>query len=262
MVKSNQIICGDCVDVMSNIPDESIDLIYADPPFYSCREYVGKTGSFNDKWLTFDSYLSFMKVRVVGMHRILKSTGSLYLHCDDTASHYLKELMDVVFGKQNFRNEIIWHYRKWSAGWQQFQRNHDVILFYSKSKSKDRTFNKMYMERAESTKKRFGNKKIISGYDENGKRTPAQLEETDSLGVSMDDVWNISRVPPIKQIYPTQKPEVLLERIIKASSNPNDIILDPFCGSGTTCRVAKMLDRKYIGIDVSTNACDTSKKRV
>ena len=180
----NDILHGDCLHLMREIQANTIDLIYADPPFFSGKEYVGKAGKFTDKWQTLESYLDFMKVRLVEMHRILKSTGSLYLHCDSSASHYLKVILDALFGKQNFRNEIIWHYRKWSAGWQQFQRNHDVILFYSKSKSKDRPFNKMYMERAESTKKRFGNKKIISGYDENGKRTPAQMEETDSLGGS------------------------------------------------------------------------------
>ena len=267
----------------------TVDLIATDPPFNKGRDFhatpdsLAKGASFQDRWswekdvhqewvdqITDDhpdvmnviegsrssygddmgAFLCFMAVRLLAMRRVLKDTGAIYLHCDPTASHYLKELMDAVFGKQNFRNEIIWHYRKWSAGWQQFQRNHDVILFYSKSKSKDRPFNKMYMERAESTKKRFGNKKIISGYDENGKRTPAQMEETDSLGVPMDDVWDIGRVPPIKQIYPTQKPTRLYERIIKASSKEDDLVLDPFCGCATTLIAAEKLNRRWIGIDI------------
>jgi len=175
------------------------------------------------------AYLSMMAPRLVELHRILKSTGSIYLHCDPTASHYLKMLMDAVFGLANFKNEIIWHYKKWPTGKYTFQRNHDVLFFYSKSQSKKRTFNQLFMERAPSTLKRFGKAKIISSYDESGIRLPSKVDDKDSIGVRQDDVWQIGRVPPIKRLFPTEKPEDLLERIIEASSNTGDIIIDPFC---------------------------------
>lgn len=208
------------------------------------------------------AYLVMMSIRLIELHRVLKNTGSLYLHCDPTASHYLKVVLDAIFEPTNFRNEVIWHYRKWSAGWQQFQRNHDVILFYSKSRDKERIFNKMYMERAASTQKRFGNKKIISGYDKNGKRIPSKMEDVESKGVAMDDVWEIGRVPPIKQLFPTQKPTALLERIIKASSNKGDIVLDPFCGCGTSIHASQMLHRNWIGIDITHLAIGLIEKRM
>ena len=137
------------------------------------------------------AYLSMMAPRLIELRRILKDTGSIYLHCDPTASHYLKTLMDSIFAGANFRNEIIWHYRKWPSGKYTFQRNHDVILFYSKSSSKGRVFNQLYMERAASTLKRFGNAKIVSGHDESGRRVPSQTEDNDSKGVRQDDVWDI-----------------------------------------------------------------------
>jgi len=182
----------------------------------------------------------------------LKDSGSFYLHCDPTMSHYLKILCDLIFGNQNFRNEIIWHYRKWPSGSHQFQRNHDCILFYSKSVNDDRVFEKVdLMDRTESTLKRFGKQKIVSGYDEDGNRIPSKTEDEESLGVPRDDVWDMGRVPPIKQIFPTQKPESLLSRIIRASSKEGDLVADFFCGCGTTITQAQALRRKWLGVDIS-----------
>lgn len=219
--------------------------------------------SFKDRWAGgINVYIEWMRERVVKMYDVLEDTGSFYLHCDWHANHYLRVMLDEVFGYHNFRNEIIWHYRKWSSGFKQFQRNHDTILFYSKTESKDRIFNIGYMARAESTLRRFGESKIISGYDEEGKRRPSQVEEEKSKGVPRDDVWDIGRVPPIKQLFPTQKPEALLERIIKASSNREDIVLDPFCGCGTAMVVAQQVGRKWIGIDISPTAISVVEKRL
>lgn len=150
----------------------------------------------------------------------------------------------------HFRNEIIWHYLKWSIEQRQFVRNHDIIFFYSKSDSPDRVFNTLFMERSPATKKRFGNAKIVSSHDSRGQRQPSQTEG-ESAGVAMDDVWDISRVPPIKQLYPTEKPYVLLERIIRASTDNGDLVLDAYCGCGTTIVVAEELKRKWIGIDIT-----------
>jgi DNA modification methylase len=208
------------------------------------------------------AYLAMMAPRLVELHRVLKRTGSLYLHCDPTASHYLKLLMDAVFGPENFRNEIIWHYRKWSTGKYAFQRNHDVLLFYSRSGDKARVFNQLFMERAASTLKRFGTARIVSGHDEAGHRVPSQIADEDSEGVRQDDVWEIGRVPPIKQLFPTEKPPLLLERIIGASTKEGDVVLDPFCGCGTTIVAAEQLKRRWLGIDITALATSLIKGRL
>lgn len=295
----NRLYFGDCLEIMAEYcPDESVDLIYLDPPFNSKRIYNAFIGgaqwiAFDDTWRWYEAiddfhavagdvsmgptmeglrrilgegaelaYLSYMANRLRECQRVLKRTGSIYLHCDPTMSHYLKIIMDAVFGAKNFRNEVIWHYRKWSTGKYTFQRNHDVLFFYSRSTTRERTFNQLYMPRTESTLKRFGTKRIISGYDEEGQRLPSQVSEEDSEGVRLDDVWDIKRVPPVKQLYPTEKPLALLERIIKASSSPNDVVFDPFCGCGTTIHAAQNLGRRWIGIDVCVQACKVIQKRI
>ena len=296
---ANRLYFGDCLEVMPEfLSDESVDLIYLDPPFNSKRIYNAFIGgaqwvAFDDTWRWYEAiddfhavasdvslaptmeglrrilgeggelaYLSYMANRLRECRRVLRPTGSIYLHCDPTMSYLLRTVMDAVFGKKNFKNEIIWHYRKWSTGKYAFQRNHDVLLFYSRTDSRARTFNQLYMPRTKSTLKRFGTKRIISGYDESGQRLPAQVSDEDSEGVRLDDVWDISRVPPVKQLYPTEKPLPLLERIISASSNPDDIVLDPFCGCGTTIHAAQNLDRHWIGIDICVNACKVIENRI
>jgi adenine specific DNA methylase Mod len=208
------------------------------------------------------AYLAMMAPRLIELHRVLKDTGSIYLHCDPTASHYLKLLMDAIFGAVNFKNEIIWHYRKWPSGKYTFQRNHDVLFFYSKTDSHKRTFNQLFMERAASTLKRFGTSKIISGYDNSGRRIPSKTEEEDSKGVRQDDVWEIGRVPPIKQLFPTEKPPALLKRIIEASSKEGNVVLDPFCGCGTTIVVAQKLNRRWVGVDITHLSVTLIKHRL
>ncbi len=209
------------------------------------------------------AYLTMMANRLHELHRILKSTGSLYLHCDPTASHYLKIVLDGVFGKENFRNEIIWSYKKWAVAETKFSRNHDVILFYAKSS--DAQFNVLFQSRAASTLKRFGNKKIVSGHDEDGKRTPSITLDEDSGGVKMSDVWELPIIAPSSAErlgYPTQKPLALLERIINASSNEGDVVLDPFCGCGTAVHAAQKLKRLWIGIDITHLAVSLIEKRL
>ena len=208
------------------------------------------------------AYLMMMAPRLAELHRVLKPDGSIYLHCDPTASHYLKLLMDAIFGPRNFCNEVIWHYRKWATGKYAFQRNHDVILFYSRSASRERTFNQLYMERAASTQKRFGNAKIVSGRDASGRRTPSQVATQESQGVRQDDVWDIPRVAPVHQLFPTQKPEALLARIITASSRAGDLVLDPFCGCGTAIVAAERLHRRWIGIDITHLAMSLMRHRL
>lgn len=294
----NRLYFGDCLDVMrEDVADESVDLIYLDPPFNSKRLYNAFIGgaqwvAFDDTWRWHEAvddfhdvagevqlaptmeglskilgegpnlaYLSYMANRLRECHRVLKPTGSIYLHCDPTMSHYLKIVMDGIFGKERLLNEIVWHYKKWSTGRYMFQRNHDILLFYAKSSNRDRVFNQLYMPRADSTLKRFGQGKIVSGYDVDGKRIPATTEG-ESEGVRQDDVWPISRVAPVKQLYPTQKPLDLLQRVVRASSNEGDVVMDPFCGCGTTIHAAQNLGRQWIGIDVCVNACKVIEKRL
>lgn len=267
-VKPQTIYCGDNLEMLKDIPDESIDVIYIDPPFNSNRNYEILWGdtqekrAFEDRFGNAEVYISYMRPRILELYRVLKTTGSFFYHCDWHAGHYVKIMLDQIFGFNNFRNEIIWHYRKWAMKQVQFCSNHDTIFFYSKTDNKKRVFNHPYMERAASTLKRFGNAKITSGHDVNGKRLPSKTEGEESKGVPMDDVWTIGRVPPVKQIYPTEKPLALLERIIEASSNKGDIILDAFCGCGTTVAAAEKLKRKWIGIDISPTACRVISQRL
>ena len=212
------------------------------------------------------AYLVNMAVRFAEIWRVLKPTGSFYVHCDSTASHYLKIILDAVFCARGgrFCNEIIWHYKKWAAAQNVFVRNHDTIFRYSKSDLF--VHHQLYLPRATSTLKRFGNKKIQSGErDETGKRIPSITLGDDSVGVKMGDVWEISIIAPSARErlgYATQKPLALLERIIKASSNEGDVVLDAFCGCGTTVDAAHSLNRKWIGIDITYNAVSLILKRL
>lgn len=197
------------------------------------------------------SYLTTMAIRIWYMQKVLKDTGSFYIHCDPNMSHYLKLVCDLIFGNKNFRNEISWCYRKWAINQKQFVSNHDTILFYAKSKAN--TFNILYSALSAGTLKRWKGKKQIAVFDEEGTRQ-ASSETIDSEGSPMADWWEISIINPAAKErlgYPTQKPEALLERIIEASSNKGDLVADFFCGCGTTIAVAQKLKRKWIGVDIS-----------
>ena len=197
------------------------------------------------------SYTSYMAERLFIMHRILKETGSIYLHCDPYASHYLKLIMDAIFGEKNFRNEIVWSYRRWPVKGNDFQRMHDIILRYSRGDTWE--WNQIYESKAESTLKVFGNKVVKSAYDSVGNRIPSETTDQESKGVPLRDVWDIGIIAPSAKErlgYPTQKPFALYERIIKASSNPGDLVLDPFAGCGTTIEAAAKNARDVIGIDI------------
>ena len=199
------------------------------------------------------AYLSYMAQRLLVMHRILKPTGSLYLHCDPTASHYIKALLDAIFGHRNFRNEIIWNYRRWPSKQNNFQRMHDVILRYAKGPNP--TWNQLYEPLAASTVKRFGSKQQVADFS-TGRRLPRQTNR-ESRQAPMRDVWDVSIIAPVSKErmgYATQKPLALMERIITASSNPGDVVLDPFCGCASTLEAAHNLERRWVGIDIAIHA--------
>ncbi|HEX8795225.1 MAG TPA: DNA methyltransferase [Polyangiaceae bacterium] len=235
------------------------------------------------------AYLSMMAIRLVEMRRVLRPTGSLYLHCDPNTSPYLRLLLDAIFGSPCFRNEVVWRYRRWPTKAMRFQRMHDVLLFYTARAGRDHTFHTLYgyEKLAESTLKTFGTKKQRADFS-SGHRKPS-VEETESKGPPLSDYWDIEdepmaaseveddpRVPlsdawEIKVIaaigkertgYPTQKPLPLLRRVLEASSNPGDLVLDPFCGCGTTVHAAEEMGRRWKGIDIAIRAIDVIKDRL
>ena len=315
---------GDNLDILRGMNSETVDLIYLDPPFNSNQNYAAPVGSkaagaaFKDTWHLSDldlawmgliadeqpatanllktaglahgkgmqSYLTMMAVRLLEMHRALKPTGSLYLHCDPTASHYLKLLMDTVFDAKNFVNEIVWCYELGGrVSKRTYGRRHDVLLFYSKSSNYTFNWDAVLLDWDEKGKAKFryederGRYRLIGrflqGSPIKGHRdiSPEWEESHPELvqryymkeGKAQVDFWNIS---PINQVakervgYPTQKPLSLLERIIRASSNESDIILDPFCGCATTCVAADKLSRKWVGIDISPKAVELVNMRL
>ena len=291
MHQNRTLVRGDNLEEMRKIPDECIDLIATDPPFNSKRDYFvpfrDEQGqepdtlvrAFTDTWTWGEAaekayshllvevggqiadtiqglrqflnetpmmaYLVMMAIRLVEMHRILKSTGSLYLHCDPSASHYLKIVLDSVFGNKNFRNEIVWCYAGGNPSLKNYPKKHDILLRYTKSEKY--TFNVEYKPYSNhnTTGKRFSTKGM-------SKRRGLNYR---AEGTPITDWW--TDIKPLINLhrerlgYPTQKPRSLYERILQASSNKGDLVLDPFCGCGTTLMAAEALERQWIGIDLT-----------
>lgn len=301
----NKIYWGDNLQVMSHLLKEyrgKVDLIYIDPPFDSKADYKKKiqvkgttvfndTNYFEDKqygdiW-TNDEYIQFMYERLILCKELLSNTGSIFLHCDWHKSHYLRALMDEVFGAENFKNEIIWHYKRWTAASRSFQSMHDNIFFYSKSGNY--TFNKIEIEEEDYLKERKANRgwnsnTVMSGgkrlrqlivynkelFEEAVTNGKVRLEEWDKVVYSLgkkvpDDVWDMPFINPVSNErldYPTQKPETILDRILNVCTNPGDIVFDCFMGSGTTQAVAMKLGRRFIGADINLGAIQTTTKRL
>ena len=345
---------GDNLDILRGLNSASVDLIYLDPPFNSNRNYAAPVGSaaagaaFKDTWTLSDldtawmglvadqqpalyqalaaaglthgkgmqSYLCMMAVRLLEMRRVLKDTGSIYLHCDPTAGHYLKLLLDSIYGAGNFRSEIVWKrttaHSDTRQGRRQHGRIHDVLLYYTKSDHwawnpiytayNPEYIAKSYRYTEPGTNRRYrlsdltapgGASKGNPHYEMMGvtrywRYSEARMQELidegrivqrrpggvpqykryldEMPGVPLQDIW--ADIPPIaaqakERIgYPTQKPIALLERIIKASSNPGDVVLDPFCGCATACVAAEALGRRWIGIDISPKAVELVNMRL
>ena len=294
-IQPKTIFTGDNLPILRGINSNSIDLIYLDPPFNSNANYAAPIGSvaagaeFKDTWTLNDvdaawldlietkhpalnrvihaamtnsdkSYLIYMAVRLLEMRRVLKDTGSIYLHCDPTMSHYLKLLLDAVFGRKQFRNEIVWSYHRWTGATKHFQRMHDILLFYAKG-SKSGVFNALTEPYSLKSKHKGKRHTTI--------QSDGSLEQSytgDTIREkAMRDVWELSYLNSQAKErvgYPTQKPLALLDRIIKASSNPDDIVLDPFCGCATTLVAADRLQRNWIGIDISPKAAELVVDRI
>ena len=327
-IKPNALFTGDNLYILNGMNSECIDLIYLDPPFNSKRMYKAPVGSkaagaeFKDMWTWQDvdaetlerlvidypalvdyiqtigdahskammSYITYMAQRIIQCHRVLKLTGSIYLHCDPTASHYLKIVLDSIFGRSNFRNEIVWHYGRWTAKAKSLQKQHDCILFYAKSKQA--VFNQIYTKHNEQSLKEYrfleksdGSIEKLKGthtYEnllnmdgrvfrtlrrKNTKGTAKNKSYLDQVeGVRQSDVFlgipYLSGSSKERTDYPTQKPLALLERVIKAGSNEGGVVLDPFCGCATAMVAAQQHRRKWIGIDIAEPAADILMERL
>ncbi|MFH1422998.1 MAG: site-specific DNA-methyltransferase [Planctomycetota bacterium] len=296
-MEMNTLYVGDNVQILRKYyPDECVDLIYLDPPFGTGRIRKISTNHLNQNTeLSFSdvftwnnqienlfNFLIYNDSRLINtlsaillilgktpsmayiivltnilceLHRILKPTGSIYLHCDYHSNTYLKIILDSLFGNFNFRNEIVWHYTGGGRSKKYYSRKYDSIFFYTKSD--EYTFN------IEAIRTPY---KPTSGYAKNGiKSKSGKKYLPNPAGTLLDDVWEIPIVNPMSHervSYPTQKPQLLLERIILVSTNFNDIVLDPFCGCGTTLVSAHKQGRKWIGIDCLKKAVDLSRKRL
>jgi len=298
----NVLYYGDNLDILRRyIGDESVDLIYLDPPFKSEQNYnvlfVEQNGSraaaqikaFGDTWRwdqtaarsyrelveggpehvslvmqglrkflqesDMMAYVSMMAPRLLELRRVLKASGSVYLHCDPTASHYLKLIMDAVFQPGNFRNEVIWGYRTGGVSKRTFAKKHDTILFYSKTK--DYTFQRQYYKSWQMKRYNYS-AKYPEYFDEEKKMWYHKAVCRDVW----EDINPIGTSAKERLSYPTQKPEALLERIIRGSSNEGDVVLDPFCGCGTAVVVAERLKRRWLGIDITHLAVALMKHRL
>lgn len=243
-----------------------VKLIYIDPPFATENDFNGKDGekAYADKKQG-SEFIEFLRRRLIMAREILADDGLIFVHLDWKKVHYIKIVMDEVFGENNFLNDIVWFYKRWNIATRMFARNHDVILCYKKNSGNNYTFNNLYVPKSE---KSSGNGKAWQSYidEETGKRKSVLLDEV-SKGVPMPDVWEISMINPMakerKMVgYPTQKPEALLERIILAATNPGDIVLDFFAGSGTTITTAEKLGRRWVGCDIGKLSFYIIQKRL
>lgn len=264
---------GDCLLELKKINGKSVDLIYLDPPFFTQKKHFlksrdnSKEYSFEDTWENIESYENYIKERLVECRRVIKDTGSIFLHCDRAASHYLRVALDEVFDAGNFQSEIVWAYKRWSNSKKGLLNSHQIIYFYSRTANFK--FNKVFEGYSPTTNiDQIFQKRVR---DENGKTKYKKAENggyelvEQKNGVPLSDVWEIPYLNPKANErvgYPTQKPIILLERIIQLVTDEGDVVLDPFCGSGTTLVAAALLNRKYIGIDISQDAIELIKKRL
>lgn len=272
-METNKIYQGNCVEKLKEIEANMVDLIYFDPPFFTQRRHSltnkdnSKTYEFDDKYSSIEDYLTLVEGVLEQSKRVLKNTGSVFLHCDKTASHNIRLVMDKVLGRENFQSEIVWSYKRWSNAKKGLLNAHQVIFFYSKTQ--DFKFNTLYTDYSATTnldqilqdRERDENGKSVYKKDEYGN----VILGKEKKGVPLSDVWEIPYLNPKAKErtgYPTQKPVLLLNQILKIVTHEGDLVVDPFCGSGTTCVSAKSLKRQFIGIDISTDAVELANSRL
>jgi site-specific DNA-methyltransferase (adenine-specific) len=270
---ASEIRHGDCLEIARGLAAASVDLVYVDPPFFTQKTHTlvtrdrTTTYQFSDQWNCRAEYVDFLRARLKEFRRVLKAAGSLFFHCDTNASHHIRCLLDEVFGEPMFRAEIIWHYRRWSNSQRNPLPSHQTIFFYSKTE--DYQYHQLFDDYSPSTnvdqilqrRQRDEHGKAVYARDENGK----VIHDGHKKGVPISDVWDIPFLNPKAKErvgYPTQKPVLLLERIIALVTSPGDFVLDPFSGSGTTLVAAELLARNSLGMDISLEAVGLSRQRL
>lgn len=297
---------GDNLKFMQAMNSESVDLIATDPPFNKGRDFhatpdsLASGAKFQDRWSwehdvhedwldqinddhphvmnviqgsrssygdDMGAFLCFMAVRLLAMRRVLKASGSIYLHCDPSAGHYLKELMDAVFGRKHFRNQIVWYYtNSGGRGKRTFAKKHDMILWYTKT-------NQYFFDGFRDGQERHAGKTSRGGviYEKDGKMYQQIWSNGKSYTYCLsddriaDDVWDFQPIPPhgTERVgYPTQKPLRLYERIVSTTSNENDVVFDPFAGCATTLVAAEKLKRQWVGIDLWDKSAEVVTNRL
>jgi len=273
LVGKTEVYRGDCLSALRQLDEGGISLAYLDPPFLTQKSHrLSDRGgerefSFDDTWASSDAYAEFMRLRLEEVRRVVSEDGSVFVHCDRNANHIMRGVLDDVFGADMFRSEIIWHYRRWSNSRKGLLPAHQTIYYYTKSSRY--TFNRIWQEYSPSTnvdqilqrRARSASGKVTYERDGDGNAKPTP----DKKGVPLGDVWDIPYLNPKARErtgYPTQKPILLMERIISISTNEGDTVLDPFCGSGTTLVAAKLMGRHSIGIDISEEAVNLTRKRL
>lgn len=258
------IVCGDNLEVMRAMPPACVHLVYGDAPYFTNRDFMTDDGrpAYSDRWPSLDAFVANLRDRCAAARDLLTDDGTLVLQVDPETSHYVKVMLDGVFGRECYRNEIVWRYRKWGSPTPNFQRCHDVLLRYARQPARQR-WNQLYEPRSASTLATWGDGRVISKTID-GKRVTVQTDEP-SPGTQMSDVWEIPIVAPSgneRLGYPTQKPRALAERVIAACSHPGDVVLDPWSGSATHVSAAVHLGRSGIGIDLSPVAVEVGTARL
>jgi site-specific DNA-methyltransferase (adenine-specific) len=264
---------GDCLSWLKTIDPGSIDLVYLDPPFFTQRVQKSKTRDntqeycFSDTWTNIEEYKTFLRLRIEQCRKVLRDTGSIFVHCDSSASHHIRLILDELFGPENFQSEIIWVYKRWSNAKRGLLNAHQTIYFYSKSDTFK--FNFIHTDYSPTTnidqilQQRERDMHGKSVYKKDGQGRAILGKE--KCGVSLSNVWEIPYLNPKaseRTGYPTQKPVLLLEKIIEIATDKGDIVLDPMCGSGTSLVAAALLERRWIGIDSEPKAIELAKARL
>ena len=264
--------------------DGSASLIYLDPPFLTGRVHqaIGRKtkadesgprllgdarprrDAFDDRWEDRGAYLDALGARLEALKPLLSAHGSMVVHVDPKTSHYVKVLCDEIFGEDCFASEIVWRYRRWPSKTPNFQRVHDVLLRYRASSKEPPRFTTLFEPLAASTLATWGTGKqraVVEGK----RRARSSTTDEPSQGVPLGDVWDVGLIAPVARErtgYPSQKPEALLERLVRALTHEGDLVLDPYMGSGTTLAVAARLGRRFLGIDQSEVALETTRARL
>lgn len=262
-----RLLSGDNATILPTLAPGSVTLAYLDPPFATGRDFHTRAGelAYSDRWPSFDAYLEHLRVRLELLRSLLAPHGSCVVHVDPRTSGYVRVLGDSIFGRDAFASEIVWRYRRWPSPTSNFQRVHDVLLRWVADPHAAPRWTQLHEPLAASTIATWGTGRQQAQTDATGRRYKSVSEDVQSPGVPLGDVWELPIIAPSgreRTGYPTQKPEALLERLLRALTIEGDLVVDPYCGSGTTLAVAARLGRCAVGIDASPVAIATARERL